>query len=169
MAMAGAVCRAPTTSPANTMQLLQPTTSSTRSTTYQVWASPHFQSPTPSMTLYEFVIRTSLMNRNESHRAIERAGRALHLACSRPGATRGSSRHNVSTRCIAGTSQRTGRWHTAAVHNVTAIVGAGVLGLPYAMAYLTWPGGVVVLLLSWTTSLYTLWQVGAPVCGMPGR
>jgi hypothetical protein len=59
----------------------------------------------------------------------------------------------------AGTAERTGQWHTAAVHNVTAIVGAGVLGLPYAMAGLTWSGGVIVLVLSWTTSLYTLWQV----------
>ncbi len=45
------------------------------------------------------------------------------------------------------------------MHNITAIVGAGVLGLPYAMAYLTWPGGTIVLVLSWVTSLYTLWQV----------
>lgn len=36
-----------------------------------------------------------------------------------------------------------------------------MLGLPYAMAGLTWSGGVIVLVLSWTTSLYTLWQVGA--------
>ena len=64
----------------------------------------------------------------------------------------------------AGTAERTGQWHTAAVHNVTAIVGAGVLGLPFAMAGLTWTGGVIVLVLSWTTSLYTLWQVGAVLC-----
>ena len=30
-------------------------------------------------------------------------------------------------------------------HNTTAMVGAGVLGLPYAFKYLTWPGGIVVL------------------------
>lgn len=62
---------------------------------------------------------------------------------------------------LPGTAERTGKWHTAAVHNVTAIVGAGVLGLPYAMAYLTWPGGVIVLVVSWITSLYTLWQLCA--------
>jgi len=38
-------------------------------------------------------------------------------------------------------------------------VGAGVLGLPFAVKYLMWPGGVVVMCLSWCTSLYTLWQV----------
>lgn len=73
--------------------------------------------------------------------------------------------YTQSQRCrntCVGTAERTGKWHMAAVHNVTAIVGAGVLGLPYAMAYLTWSGGVIVLLLSWTTSLYTLWQVHSP-------
>ena len=49
------------------------------------------------------------------------------------------------------------------MHNVTAMVGAGVLGLPAAMAALTWGGGVTVMVLSWVISLYTLWQVG-PVC-----
>ena len=29
----------------------------------------------------------------------------------------------------------------SAFHNVTAMVGAGVLGLPSAMSYLEWPGG----------------------------
>ena len=28
------------------------------------------------------------------------------------------------------------------------------------MKYLTWSGGVIVMCLSWVTSLYTLWQVG---------
>lgn len=49
----------------------------------------------------------------------------------------------------------------SAFHNTTAIVGAGVLGLPFAMKYLMWPGGVVVMCLSWITSLYTLWQARA--------
>lgn len=132
---------------------------------------PAFQSPTPCMTLYG-ICNSHLLNESQRIATSDRTGwtsPAPCLACSRPAAAPGLSRHiNLLTHCIAGTSQRTGRWHTAAVHNVTAIVGAGVLGLPYAMAYLTWPGGVVVLLLSWTTSLYTLWQV-APVCGMPGR
>ena len=32
-----------------------------------------------------------------------------------------------------------------------AIVGAGVLGLPYAMSYLGWAGGTVTLALSWVS------------------
>ena len=34
------------------------------------------------------------------------------------------------------TANRTAKWWYVAVHNVTAMVGAGVLGLPYAMALL---------------------------------
>ena len=49
--------------------------------------------------------------------------------------------------------------YSSAFHNTTAIVGAGVLGLPYAMKYLTWPGGVVMMLFAWGTSLYTLYQL----------
>lgn len=33
---------------------------------------------------------------------------------------------------------RNGKWWYATYHNVTAIVGAGVLGLPTAMVYLGW-------------------------------
>lgn len=58
------------------------------------------------------------------------------------------------------------RWYSA-FHNTTAIVGAGVLGLPFAMKYLMWPGGVIILLLSYFTSLYTLWQVSLFLCGRP--
>ncbi len=36
------------------------------------------------------------------------------------------------------TGSRNAKWWYAAFHNVTAMVGAGVLGLPYAMVYLTW-------------------------------
>lgn len=57
------------------------------------------------------------------------------------------------------TSNRNAKWWYSAFHNVTAIVGAGVLGLPSAMSYLGWPAGIVVLVLSWVISLYTLWQL----------
>lgn len=57
------------------------------------------------------------------------------------------------------------RWYSA-FHNTTAIVGAGVLGLPFAMKFLLWPGGVVIMLLSWLTSLYTLWQAWLPLAAM---
>ena len=36
------------------------------------------------------------------------------------------------------TSARNAKWWYSAFHNVTAMVGAGVLGLPYAMAELGW-------------------------------
>ncbi|KAH0975358.1 hypothetical protein GBA52_017257 [Prunus armeniaca] len=39
------------------------------------------------------------------------------------------------------------------------MVGAGVLGLPYAMSQLGWGPGVAVLVLSWIITLYTLWQM----------
>jgi amino acid permease len=57
------------------------------------------------------------------------------------------------------TGDRHAKWWYATFHNVTAMVGAGVLGLPNAMAYLTWGPGVVVLVLSWMITLYTLWQM----------
>lgn len=36
------------------------------------------------------------------------------------------------------TGSRKASWYYAAFHNVTAMVGAGVLSLPSAMVYLTW-------------------------------
>ena len=36
------------------------------------------------------------------------------------------------------TSSRNAKWWYSAFHNVTAMVGAGVLGLPYAMSQLGW-------------------------------
>lgn len=36
------------------------------------------------------------------------------------------------------TSSRTAKWWYSAFHNVTAMVGAGVLSLPYAMSELGW-------------------------------
>ncbi|KAL1553326.1 hypothetical protein AAHA92_14017 [Salvia divinorum] len=57
------------------------------------------------------------------------------------------------------THSRRGRWWFSTVHNVTAIVGAGVLGLPYNMSKLGWVPGVAALILSWITTLYSLWQM----------
>eukprot|EP00884_Botryococcus_braunii_P012211 jgi/Botrbrau1/20991/Bobra.0144s0010.1 len=53
------------------------------------------------------------------------------------------------------TGSQTAKWWDTAFHNVTAMVGAGVLGLPYAMTYLGWAGGVITLLYSWGVSLFT--------------
>ncbi|KAM3704124.1 hypothetical protein ACB098_04G149100 [Castanea mollissima] len=57
------------------------------------------------------------------------------------------------------TKSRNAKWWYSAFHNVTAMVGAGVLGLPYAMSQLGWGPGVAVMVLSWIITLYTLWQM----------
>ncbi|KFK37637.1 hypothetical protein AALP_AA3G009100 [Arabis alpina] len=57
------------------------------------------------------------------------------------------------------TASRNANWYYSAFHNVAAIVGAGVLALPYAMSELGWGPGVLVLILSWVITLYTLWQM----------
>ncbi|CAK9860861.1 unnamed protein product [Sphagnum jensenii] len=67
------------------------------------------------------------------------------------------------------TGSRNAKWWYAAFHNVTAMVGAGVLGLPSAMQFLTWGPGVVVLVLSWVITLYTLWQMVEMHEMVPGK
>ncbi|KAI8541362.1 hypothetical protein RHMOL_Rhmol08G0054400 [Rhododendron molle] len=67
------------------------------------------------------------------------------------------------------TSSRNAKWWYSAFHNVTAMVGAGVLGLPYAMAELGWGPGVAVLVISWVVTLYTLWQMVEMHEMVPGR
>ncbi|GAV85762.1 Aa_trans domain-containing protein [Cephalotus follicularis] len=67
------------------------------------------------------------------------------------------------------TSSRKAKWWYAAFHNVTAMVGAGVLSLPYAMSNLGWGPGVVILVLSWIITLYTLWQMVEMHEMVPGK
>ncbi|GLU02189.1 hypothetical protein SLE2022_194520 [Rubroshorea leprosula] len=67
------------------------------------------------------------------------------------------------------TSSRNAKWWYSAFHNVTAMVGAGVLSLPYAMSELGWGPGVVVLVLSWIITLYTLWQIVEMHEMVPGK
>ncbi|KAL1187627.1 Lysine histidine transporter 2 [Cardamine amara subsp. amara] len=57
------------------------------------------------------------------------------------------------------TSSRKAKWWYSAFHNVTAMVGAGVLSLPYAMSNLGWGPGVTLMVMSWLITLYTLWQM----------
>lgn len=45
------------------------------------------------------------------------------------------------------TSSRTAKWWYSTFHNVTAMVGAGVLSLPYAMASMGWYGTISLLAL----------------------
>ncbi|KAL5581313.1 hypothetical protein UlMin_013755 [Ulmus minor] len=67
------------------------------------------------------------------------------------------------------TSSRNAKWWYSAFHNVTAMVGAGVLSLPHAMAELGWGPGVAILVLSWIITLYTLWQMVEMHEMVPGR
>ncbi|KAE8707643.1 Lysine histidine transporter-like 1 [Hibiscus syriacus] len=67
------------------------------------------------------------------------------------------------------TSSRDAKWWYAAFHNVTAMVGAGVLSLPYAMSHLRWGPGVVILILLWVVTLCTLWQMVKMHEMVPGK
>ncbi|PRQ20722.1 putative amino acid transporter, transmembrane domain-containing protein [Rosa chinensis] len=57
------------------------------------------------------------------------------------------------------TADRKAKWYYSAFHNVTAVVGAGVLGLPYAMSQIGWVPGMIVLILSWLITFYSFWQL----------
>ncbi|KAL5717749.1 Lysine histidine transporter 1 [Ranunculus cassubicifolius] len=67
------------------------------------------------------------------------------------------------------TSNRHAKWWYSAFHNVTAMVGAGVLSLPFAMSELGWGPGVAVLVISWVVTLYTLWQMVEMHEMIPGK
>ncbi|KAK9903830.1 hypothetical protein M0R45_000937 [Rubus argutus] len=54
---------------------------------------------------------------------------------------------------------RRAKWWYSTFHTVTAMIGAGVLSLPYAMAYLGWGPGTMVMAVSWCMTLNTLWQM----------
>ena len=58
-------------------------------------------------------------------------------------------------------SLRAATWPQAAYHTVTAVVGAGVLGLPFAFSYLGWAVGILFLILCALSSLYTGWQLAS--------
>jgi hypothetical protein len=57
------------------------------------------------------------------------------------------------------TSSRTTKWYYSAFHNVMAMVGAGVLGLPFAMSQLGWGADTAAIVGSFAVTLYTLWQM----------
>ncbi|XP_072991565.1 lysine histidine transporter 1-like isoform X3 [Typha latifolia] len=67
------------------------------------------------------------------------------------------------------TSSRNAKWWYSTFHNVTAMVGAGVLSLPYAMSELGWGPGIAVLTLSWIITVYTLWQMVEMHEMVPGK
>lgn len=62
-------------------------------------------------------------------------------------------------KCVEKGPVRRAKWWHSTFHSVTAMIGAGVLSLPYAMAYLGWGPGVLMLVLSWCLTLNTMWQL----------
>ncbi|KAI8470815.1 MAG: amino acid transmembrane transporter [Monoraphidium minutum] len=54
-----------------------------------------------------------------------------------------------------GDRRRAASWQDAAYHSVTAMVGAGVLGLPSTFVSLGWAGGIIALVTSFWVSWYT--------------
>ncbi|CAI8598112.1 unnamed protein product [Vicia faba] len=67
------------------------------------------------------------------------------------------------------TASRNAKWWYSTFHNLTAMVGAGVLSLPYAMSNMGWGPGVAILILSWVITLYTLWQMVEMHEMIPGK
>ncbi|XP_061338722.1 lysine histidine transporter 2-like [Gastrolobium bilobum] len=67
------------------------------------------------------------------------------------------------------TASRKAKWWYSAFHNLTAMVGAGVLSLPYAMTHMGWGPGVTILIMSWIITLYTLWQMVEMHEMIPGK
>eukprot|EP01025_Chloroclados_australasicus_P001218 TRINITY_DN1034_c0_g1_i1.p1 TRINITY_DN1034_c0_g1~~TRINITY_DN1034_c0_g1_i1.p1 ORF type:complete len:429 (+),score=25.19 TRINITY_DN1034_c0_g1_i1:37-1323(+) len=50
--------------------------------------------------------------------------------------------------------ERNGTWFYACLHCATAMIGAGILGLPWAYSYLGWFGGTMMLLLAFLVSYF---------------
>lgn len=67
------------------------------------------------------------------------------------------------------TASRNAKWWYSAFHNLTAMVGAGVLSLPFAMSHMGWGPGATILILSWIITLYTLWQMVEMHEMVPGK
>ncbi|XP_068647601.1 lysine histidine transporter 2-like [Aristolochia californica] len=67
------------------------------------------------------------------------------------------------------TASRKAKWWYSTFHNVTAVVGAGVLGLPFAFSQLGWAGGITALAISWIITLYSFWQLVVMHEMVPGR
>ncbi|KAM7476874.1 hypothetical protein LguiB_024117 [Lonicera macranthoides] len=67
------------------------------------------------------------------------------------------------------TASREAKWWYSAFHNVTAVVGAGVLGLPFAMSQIGWIGGMTALTASWLITLYSFWQLVELHESVPGK
>lgn len=72
-----------------------------------------------------------------------------------PESTNGIHGHNGDDDDV----ERTSDMWVASAYSITAIVGVGVLGLPQTMVFLTWGPGMVVLLLAFSITYFTLKQL----------
>ncbi|XP_019432090.1 PREDICTED: lysine histidine transporter-like 5 [Lupinus angustifolius] len=85
------------------------------------------------------------------------------------GQTRTASEQKKLESWLPITASRKAKWWYSTFHNVTAMVGAGVLGLPFAIAQLGWVPGVLAIVLSWVVTFYSLWQLVEMHEMVPGR
>ncbi|KAH7524874.1 hypothetical protein FEM48_Zijuj06G0165500 [Ziziphus jujuba var. spinosa] len=67
------------------------------------------------------------------------------------------------------TASRKAKWWYSAFHNVTAILGAGILGLPFAMSQLGWIPGIAMIVISWVITFYSFWQLIELHEAVPGK
>ncbi|KAF3447402.1 hypothetical protein FNV43_RR12588 [Rhamnella rubrinervis] len=67
------------------------------------------------------------------------------------------------------TASRKGKWWYSAFHNVTAILGAGILGLPFAVSQLGWIAGMGAIVISWVITFYSFWQLIELHEAVPGK
>ena len=83
------------------------------------------------------------------------------IVCSSYVATMLCLKKSFWLRCAGSGHPPQSKWWDATFHTVTAVVGVGVLSLPYAFSYLTWTGGLIALGITTATSLYTGYQLAA--------
>ncbi|KAG2710128.1 hypothetical protein I3843_04G010500 [Carya illinoinensis] len=82
---------------------------------------------------------------------------------------RGTDQEADLNKWLPVTASRKAKWWYSAFHNVTAMVGAGILGLPFAISQLGWIPGIVSILGSWLITFYSLWQLVELHEAVPGK
>ncbi|WJX30393.1 hypothetical protein P8452_18938 [Trifolium repens] len=89
-------------------------------------------------------------NANANQNDVEREGGAA--------AANNNNQQNLEN-WLPVSASRKAKWWYSTFHNVTAMVGAGVLSLPYALSQLGWIPGISVIIVSWLVTFYSLWQL----------
>ncbi|WJX36402.1 hypothetical protein P8452_24283 [Trifolium repens] len=91
-------------------------------------------------------------NANANQQDVERDGAAAAAA------NNNNNQQNLEN-WLPVSASRKAKWWYSTFHNVTAMVGAGVLSLPYALSQLGWIPGISVIIVSWLVTFYSLWQL----------